>query len=456
MIFAAFLVAAAQSAAPEISVRIVEGEARVDAVAASLEPLEFARRVASDTGRALVGEELLSGRSPLEFNLVDRPLYSVLALLANATRTRVDVDRRTITFSPEAPKSDAEGAQADAEAAWVSLVRDFPTHEAARSARVWLGLAQEKRGHDDAALTHYDAAAHEATASPAAERALRNAGRLFLRRGEWASAIDRLSRLAQSSPDRAVQIEARLGVSHALSEQGRGVEALALLDVVDLSYPARDAGEIAQRRLARAHGHLAAGAAGAALHELDARAVSDPRLGNELGDLHLRARVLEELGSPLEAARAWLACAGATFDEARADSLLAAARLSALGGDDLAVLFIERVARGGSRTEEVTRVADAARVRLGLAVSEPDLEQLEKRWDDGATLSARDRAKLAAELVTETARSRGADAAASVARTTLDAVPAAEGRTIRTALAVAYENEGAWAQAARVWGGTAP
>jgi TolA-binding protein len=448
--------ASAQSPAAEISVREIEGQMQVDARGDAVEPLAFARSLATGSGRALEGGELLADRGTLELNLAGRSLEDVLALLAHATRTRVDVDRHAIVFSSEFALTDAEDIQADAEAAWVSLVREFPDHEAARTARVWLGIAQERRGHEDAALTHYDAAARDEVDSPAAERALRAASDLLMRRGRWDAAMQRLSRLARTSPQRNVQIDARLGVARALAEQGRGTEALALVDVVDLSYPPSGEAEVAARRLVRARGHLAAGAPASALRELDARAVLDPRLGESLDDLELRARSLEQLDSPLEAARAWLACAGSRVPADRGDALASAARLSASAGDDLAVLFIERVAQGGSAEAAVTRLADSARVRLGLADHERSVEHLEKSWADRAQLTGRDRAALASDLVSATARERGAEEAAVVARKALETVSATDGRSIRTALAIAYENEGAWAEAARVWGGTAP
>src|SRR5690606_37663435 len=101
-------------------------------------------------------------------------------------------------------------------------------------------------------LTHYDSATRDGASSPAAERALKAAGELLMHRGEWNEALRRYSQLAQSSPDTRTQASARIAIARALAEQGRGVEALALVDVVDLSYPSRGAADVAERRLARA------------------------------------------------------------------------------------------------------------------------------------------------------------------------------------------------------------
>lgn len=441
---------------PEIVIHEVEGELQVDAVVAAVDPLEFLSRLAREAGRELQGTDALIGRPRLDVNLSGRSLESVLDLVGFATRTRIALGRRTITVAPERTLAEVEECRQDAEAAWVSLIREFPAHEAARTARVELGGLQERTGHEDAALMHYDAAVRDGQDSPAAQRALRAAGGLLMRRGEWSEAMRRFSRLAQTSQDEETQVEARISISRALAEQGRGAEALALVDVIDLSYPPRDEKAVAARRLARARAHLASGSAADALRELDRRAASDPRLSATPEDLALRARALEELQAPLEAARAWLACSSVAGPSDRDEALLAAARLSAAGGDDIAVLFVERLARGGARATDVARLADAARTRLGIGADVRDLDQLQRRWDARARLAPRDLAALAAELVAAVARERGADEAALVARTALAEVPDAEARAIRSALAVAYEKEGAWAEAARTWGGSAP
>jgi len=451
-----FVLLAAQAPRAEIAVYEVEGELQVDALGSGLDPLEFLRSLATESGRQLEGAEVLIGRTRLDVNLSERPLHSVLEYVGYATRTRIDLLGHKITITPERSLADVEDCRIDAEAAWVSLVRDFPDDEVARIARVELGALQEVDGHEDAALTHYDAAVRDGRDSLATERALLAAGKLLVRRGEWNEAMRRFSRLAASTQDESMQIEARLAISHALAEQGRGTEALALVDVVDLSYPARDAKDLAARCLARARGHLTAGSPASALRELDKRAASDPRLGSLVVDLVLRARALEELGSPLEAARAWLACSSAPAPADRADALYSAARLSAAGGDDIAVLFVERLARGGPRAAELARLAAAARARLGLDEAAGDLSGIERRWDSRAGLTPRELVALAAELVTATARAHGADAAAPVARRALDEVPNSDARPIRSALALAYESEGAWTEAARTWGGTSP
>ncbi len=447
------ILAAAQAPTTDIAVSEVEGELVVDLAATAVDPLELLHRFARESGRRVEGDELLLGRPRLDVALAGRSLESVLELVGHATRTRIALTRRTITIMPEHALSDTAELDLDAEAAWVSLLRDFPGDEVARVARVELGHLQEKLGHEDAALAHYDAAVVDPTNTPASERALRAAGALLLERGDWSAAMRRYSRLAQSSADERTQIEARLAIAHALAEQGRGAEALALIDVIDLSYRPISAEEVAERGLSRARAHMAAGQATEALHELDKRAASDPRLGGRIDDLSLRARALEALDAPLEAARAWIACSSVAAPAHRGDALLAAARLSAAGGDDIAVLFIERLAQATARADEVTRLADSARERLGIDPDARGLARLEERWRTRSVLPSRERAALAVELVTVLARERGADAATTVAREAQEELPGPEARSIRSALASAYESEGAWAEAARVWGG---
>lgn len=452
--FATFLLlAAAQTPATDVAVSEVEGELVVTLTADGVDPLELLHRFARESGRRLEGDDLLVGRPRIDVALAGRSLEGVLELVGHATRTRIALTRRTISIQAEHSASNAAELELEAEAAWVSMLRDFPNDEAARVARFELGRRQEKLGHEDAALAHYDAAVVDPTNTPASDRALRAAGALLMDRGDWTAAMRRYSRLAQSSADEATQIEARLAIAHALAEQGRGAEALALIDVIDLSYRPTTPADVAERGLSRARAHMAAGSAAEALQELDKRAASDPRLGARIEDLALRARALEALDAPLEAARAWLACSSVAAPAHRGDALLAAARLSAAGGDDIAVLFVERLARSTTRADEVTRLANSARERLGLDSGTRDLVRLEERWRTRSTLPPRERATLAVELVTTIARERGADAAATLAREAQDELPESEARTIRGALAAAYENEGAWADAARVWGG---
>ncbi|MBL8861970.1 MAG: hypothetical protein JNK02_08145 [Planctomycetes bacterium] len=439
-----------------LTVRASGSDIVVDAERVGVEPIEVARALAAGAGLVLRGEDLLAGRPRVDLDLSGRPLREVLGYLALATRTLVDVDAQAITFLPARDPTDVEELILDAEAAWIALIREFPSTEAARVARVELGRAQELRGHEDAALVHYEIAAGDASESPASLDALAAAAELMIRRGEWAGALHKLSRLAQGSSEEAEQIRARLGIARCLAEQGRGTEALALLEVVDVSYPVRGPTDVAARALARTRALLAAGRPADALHELDRRAGIDPRHGERSEDLGLRARALQELNAPLEAARAWLACSTAAKGAERDDALASAARLAAAGGDDLAVLFVERLARGGGRHEEIALAADRARVRLGLAALELDLPRLEQRWSARARVGSKERAQLARDLVRALAREHGAAAAASLARAAIEELPAGDARTVRTALAVAYENEGAWEQAALVWGGAQP
>jgi|GEM_PF-5015677 len=447
------LLVAAQTLTTDVAVSEVEGELVVDLTATGVDPLELLHRFAHESGRRLEGDDLLVGRPRLDVALAGRSLESVLELIGHATRTRIALTRRTIAIQPEHSSSDVAALELDAEAAWISILRDFPGDEAARVARFELGRRQEELGHEDAALAHYDAAVVDPANSPASDRALRASGALLMERADWSAAMRRFSRLAQSSADESTQIEARLAIAHALAEQGRGPEALALIDVIDLSYRPTTPTDVAERRLARARAHMAAGSAAEALRELDKRAASDPRLGARIDDLSLRARALEELDAPLEAARAWLACSSVATPAQRGDALIAAARLSAAGGDDIAVLFVERLARGTARADEVARLADSARERLGIDLEARGFARLEERWRTRSELKPRERAALAVELVTALARERGADAALAVAREAQEELPDSEARSIQSALAAAYEREGAWVDAARVWGG---
>jgi tetratricopeptide (TPR) repeat protein len=86
----------------------------------------------------------------------------------------------------------------------------------------------------------------------------------------------------------------------------------------------------------------------------------------------LRASALEAAERPDEAGRAWLVTAAATQDEARrSEALRNAARLAFIAHDDLAVLFVDRHARGLGLGDVVEPWPSRARERLGLEGAEP-------------------------------------------------------------------------------------
>ena len=378
----------------------------------------------------------------------------MLLALGLATSTSISFDDRTITISPARAHVRPEDADLDARAAWLRIVRDFPEQEAARGARLELGREQERLGHDEAALAHYDAAVRADVASPAMELALQASSDLLARRGEWGEAQRRLSQLAVHASSESVRAAARIATARALAMQGRGPEALALLDAVDLSYPPHTEREAQDRLLVRARAELAAGDAPRALRVLDQRAAAHKSLGLAAEDLELRARALELGGSTLEASRAWLACASLASGRARADALASAARLASAGGDDLSVLFLARLAQSEPAAAPVQRAASDVRKRLQLDGAPADtVEALEGSWKKRAGLAPAERVALAARCVTAVARARTVDDAAQFARSALNELDGLDATPVRAALAASYERRGQWSAAARVWSG---
>jgi tetratricopeptide (TPR) repeat protein len=458
--------AAAFPGQPNVEVRLVEGETVVDASGSSVGVVAFLRQLAQHSHRELRGEDVLIDADPVDLSIHDRPLDSVLRALGLSTNTDISADLHAITISPPRPRKSLEDMDLETQAAWLRLVRDFPEHEVSRFARLQLGRAQERLGHDEAALAHYDAAVRTDIESPAMEQALRAASDLLSRRGSWGEAQRRLSLLAVHASAESVRASARIATARALAMQGRGPEALALMDAVDISYPPHGDHEVEDRLLVRARAQLAAGNAPGALEELDRRSLTHTSLGSTREDFELRARALEAAGSPLEAARAWLASASLADGPEKVEALVSAARLAAAGGDDLAVLFIARSADGGvrdsTRKAQVERLADAARAHLGFLdmpaeSTDPvhSIDALEPRWAARAKLTPSDRVALAARFVTAVARARTIDDALAVARTALSELDGADGTPVRAALAEIYERRGLWSQAARVWNGGA-
>jgi len=445
-----------------VEVRTVDGETLVDASGTSVGPAAFLRRLAEGSGRELRGEEALLGSDPIDMRLQARPLELVLRAVALATNTEVTWDAQVISVSHAREPADLDALDLEAQAAWLRLVRDFPDHEASRVARLHLGRAQERLGREEAALAHYDAAVRTDVASPATEQALLAASDLLLRRGEWGEAQRRLSQLAVHAAEESVRVSARITTARTLAMQGRGVEALSLLDAVDLSYPPRDEQDVQDRLLARARAHLATGNAASALSALDQRAAGHASFGLTREDLELRARALDALDAPIESARAWLAISSLATGRERAAALAAAARLADRGGDDIALLFISRLAAdddalGSPESADASlldRLAGNAEERLGLTGGPAaTLEALERRWERRAGLTPSDRVDLAVRCISAIASLRSVEDAALLYRTAMSELDGADGSPVRAALASSYEARGLWAEAAQVWGG---
>jgi len=450
---------------PRVEVRAVEGEILVDASGTSVDPSAFLRRLAEGSGSNLRGETALVASDPFDVHLQSRPLDSVLRALALATNTEISWEANVISIAHDHEARTLDASNLEAQSAWLRLARDFPDHEASRVARLHLGRAQERLGHEEAALAHYDAAVHPEVVSPAMEQALQAAGDLLMRRGDWAEAQRRLSKLAIRAADESVRVSARIATARALAMQGRGPEALGLLDSVDLSHPPRDQRETADRRLVRARAYLVAGDPTAALAALDQRAATHAAFGLTQEDLDLRARALDELGAPIESARAWLACASLSSGRERGEALAAAARLARAGGEDLSLLFIARLARDGAESSPsedpnmalVERLSSEAEEHLGLAGgSAGSVEALELAWKSRGVLAPSERVHLAERCVQTIARMRSLEEAARLARTAISELDGADGTPVRAALAASYERRGMWSQAARLWSGGDP
>jgi tetratricopeptide (TPR) repeat protein len=377
----------------QVEVRVVDGERVVDVSGSAIAPAAFLRQLADATHRALRGEDVLAGAELLELHLHERPLDSVLRAVALATHTSISADTHTIAVSPARERAKPDDLELEAQAAWLRIVRDFPEHEAARVARYQLGRAQERLGHEDTALAHYDAAVRTDVVSPAMELALQASSDLLARRGEWAEAQRRLSQLAVHAADEGLRASARVATARALAMQGRGTEANALLDAVELSYPSRDEREAQDRRLVRARAHLAAGNAADALRELDQRAALHRSFGSTPEDLELRARALEATGSLVEASRAWLACATLSNGRAKDDAFAAIGgrRRRRLGG---------AVHRALGRRRRGERIREAAR---GRAAGTPGSRRPARRHGRGAR-SALETAHAAQALGTDRSR----------------------------------------------------
>jgi tetratricopeptide (TPR) repeat protein len=232
-----------------------------------------------------------------------------------------------------------------------------------------LGEIQEDRGRLDAAHDHYDLLVQRHRRSPLAPEALWRSARILLRLGRWSEAWAELSALLNRSEPHPYRAAARFVRARTSVERGDPQQAEYLIDALDRDLPADTRAELRRRLALRASITLANGNPNETLRTLD----QVDRMGSTEVDAELegvRARALEAAGRPAEAGRAWLVAAGAALDDAfRKRALRDAARLAFEAGDDLAVLFVDRHARGLGLGAIAEPWPSRARERLGMSGS---------------------------------------------------------------------------------------
>jgi hypothetical protein len=391
---------------------------------------------------------------------------------------RARVDARSIELFPDLADS-APHAELEAQAirSWAEFAREHSEDELAAEAYLALGDSSERAGDLAAARAHYAVVAREHAVSPQVSEALLRKGLVEQRLEDWEAAGESFVALARLEGQHAHGARARLEFARTLVWRGDGRQALYLLDALERTHPAADAGDVRARLYLRAAASIKSGQAEAGLALLDRADLEGTPAERDPRSQAFRAEALEHLGRPAEAAQAWLRDAETRHGNARDLALISAARLSLSAGDALAVLFVDRLAAGTNAAVEITPMVEAARASLGLPGALPDerrAQALERAEDLMLTRAfARARGLLAglwsergrldeaglARLATLYARTldveEGLDAALLVLREALERVGSDElRRAIHVQAGELYEAHGNFDEAIAVYGGS--
>jgi tetratricopeptide (TPR) repeat protein len=321
---------------------------------------ELARRL----GRDISGREAAVAAGRVTIELEERPVDQAITYALGAAGLRARLTSKTIEVLADLERG-ADGAALDdaAEVAYLRCLRHFPAHPGAARAELAIAEIQERRGNDAAARNHYDLLVQQHPRSDLVPEALMRSATLLQRMGRWSEAWTELSTLLSLDTAHPYAVRARLELARTSVKLGDPERAMYVLDSLDAHVPPTSAGDVAERLRARALVLVELGRPMDALRRID----QAQRLTDEAPeDLVLRARALEQMERPDEAARTWLCAARSTTGDRRSECLREATRLAFDAKDDLAVIFIERLARADGLDDVVRPWAVRSRERLTL------------------------------------------------------------------------------------------
>jgi tetratricopeptide (TPR) repeat protein len=391
----------------------VDGEWRCSIYSDRALASEVLHALARQCGAEVEGLELLPRTARVDVDLRDRPvpqaLEFVLGSLGLRLETRTDTWRaRAMLRAPDAPDLLREEALAAYEAA----LREFPSAPDAAQALLHQGALELALGRPEAACKRFDDLVERFPYSAECAQALFRAGQACEALGEWDQAAGRFAELLRLERANDFERAARLELARCTVEIGSGERALAMLDALDGAEPPEDEAEVALRHLLRARALAATGAHASALAVLGALESRALAPGQYLETLELSARSLEGVGRSADAARRWLLLSQDATGAQRAHALEQAARLALEAGDEVGVLFIDKLAAAGADTESATAAqVREARRRLGLetrAVAFDGADRLERAEELIALGRAREALEITSELELGEPRPSGA------------------------------------------------
>ena len=374
------LTLAAQTPDLQVSVSSYEGETSCTISAEQVSPRDVfgalmreARPLPGVDSIIVIGADKIPATPLLDLTISDRPFGEALGILMGCVGLRIEQRATTLTVLPEY----LEGASSEAllersRRNLVSTFSAFPNSEVSPLILRAMARVEEKLGLNDAAEAHLRQLAQDFPSSDLVPSALTHAAQLLQRSGQWGEAKQVLSQLCNLPYAHDHYPNGLLELARCHAELGEGRQGLRILDALNAIWPLDKGVDSPAIQAERLFVHAAclfeAGDAGEALvlldkcNELGHRGDLDPKV------FPLRARALEAVGRPADAAVAWLARSRRVEGkESQGAALSEAARLALVADDQLALDLI--YARGVELGVEqsLAGLRFEARASLGLS-----------------------------------------------------------------------------------------
>ena len=369
-----------QTPALQVSVSSYEGETSCTIKAEQVSPREVfgalmreARPLPGVDSIIVVGADKIPAAPLLDLTISARPFGEALGILMGCVGLRIEQRAETLTVLPEYEEgATSEALLERARRNLVSTFSSFPNSDVSPLILQAMARVEEKLGLNDAAEGHLRQLAQDFPNSDLVPSALTHAGQLLQRSGQWGEAKQVLSQLCNLPYAHDHYPNGLLELARCHAELGEGRQGLRILDALNAIWPLDKGVDSPAIQAERLFVHAAclfeAGDAGEALvlldrcNELGHRGDLDPKV------FPLRARALEAVGRPADAAVAWLARSRRVEGkELQSVALAEAARLALVADDQLALDLI--YARGVELGVEQSLVGLRFEARASLGLS---------------------------------------------------------------------------------------
>ena len=369
-----------QTPALQVSVSSYEGETSCTIKAEQVSPREVfgalmreARPLPGVDSIIVVGADKIPAAPLLDLTISARPFGEALGILMGCVGLRIEQRAETLTVLPEYEEgATSEALLERARRNLVSTFSSFPNSDVSPLILQAMARVEEKLGLNDAAEGHLRQLAQDFPDSDLVPSALTHAGQLLQRSGQWGEAKQVLSQLCNLPYAHDHYPNGLLELARCHAELGEGRQGLRILDALNAIWPLDKGVDSPAIQAERLFVHAAclfeAGDAGEALvlldrcNELGHRGDLDPKV------FPLRARALEAVGRPADAAVAWLARSRRVEGkELQSVALAEAARLALVADDQLALDLI--YARGVELGVEQSLVGLRFEARASLGLS---------------------------------------------------------------------------------------